>query len=89
MSLGYRVKSRRARVAEVQLGLYVGPKLLEQGLSQKLLPVPGICFSGWAALSGLSGRGCTSPAETWYAKEGSPPAQRRKGGRWDKDCERG
>jgi hypothetical protein len=29
---------------------------LEWGLSQKLLPVYGICSSSWAALSGLSGR---------------------------------
>jgi hypothetical protein len=27
-------------------------------LSQKLLPVCGICSSRWVALSGLSGRGC-------------------------------
>ena len=45
-------------VADVQLCLHVGPKL-EQGLSQKLLPVCGICSSSWAALSGLSGRGST------------------------------
>ena len=42
-------------VADVQLGLHLSPKL-EQGLSQKLLPVCGICSSSWAALSGLSGR---------------------------------
>jgi hypothetical protein len=30
-------------------------------LSQKLLPVCGICSSSWAALSGLKGRGCTQP----------------------------
>jgi hypothetical protein len=41
----------------VQLGLRVGPEQLEQGLSQKLLPVCGICSSSWAALLGLSGRG--------------------------------
>jgi hypothetical protein len=43
-------------VADVKLGLHVGPKQLEQGLSQKLLSVCGTC-SSWAALSGLSGRG--------------------------------
>jgi len=30
---------------------------LEWELSQKLLPVCGLCSSSWAALSGLSGRG--------------------------------
>ena len=40
------------------LDLHVGPEQLEQGLSQKLLPVCGICSSSWAALSGLSERGC-------------------------------
>jgi hypothetical protein len=45
-------------VADVQLGLHVYPEQLEQGLSPKLLPVCGICSSSWAALSGLSGRGC-------------------------------
>ena len=51
-------------VADVQLGLHVGPKQLEQGLSQKLLPIRGICSSSsssWAALSGLSGRGYVRP----------------------------
>ena len=31
-------------VADVQLGLHMGPKPLEQGLSQKLLPVRGDMF---------------------------------------------
>ena len=44
-------------VANVQLGFHVGPEQLEQGLSQKLLPVCGICSSRWAALSGPSGKG--------------------------------
>ena len=44
-------------VADAQLGLHVGPEQLEWGLSQKLLPVCGICSSSWAAFSGLSGRG--------------------------------
>ena len=30
-------------LADVQLGLHVGPKKLKQGLYQKLLPVNGIC----------------------------------------------
>ena len=33
-------------VADVQLGLYVGPEQLEWGLSEKLLPVCGIHSSG-------------------------------------------
>jgi hypothetical protein len=45
-------------VADVQLSLHLGPKKLEWGLSQKLLPVHGMCSSSWAAMSGLSGRGC-------------------------------
>ena len=40
-------------VADVQLGLHVCPKQLEQGLSQKLLSVRGM-YSSWAALSGPS-----------------------------------
>ena len=44
-------------VVDMQLGLYVGPQILEQGLSQKLLSVRGICSSSWAAFSGLSDRG--------------------------------
>ena len=43
-------------VADVQLGLHLGPEQLERGLSSKLLPVHGICSYSWAALSGLSGR---------------------------------
>ena len=42
----------------MQLDLHVSPIQLECGLSQKLLPVCGICSSSWAALSGLNGRGC-------------------------------
>ena len=42
-------------VADVQFGIQVGPKQVEQRLSQKLLPVCGICSSNWAALFGLSG----------------------------------
>ena len=37
----------------------MGPEQLEWGLSQKLLPVCGICSSSCAALSDLSGRGPT------------------------------
>ena len=48
-------------VTVVQLGLHVGPEQLEQGLSQKLLPVCGICSTSWAALSGLRGRGSAWP----------------------------
>jgi hypothetical protein len=44
-------------VADVQLDLHVGPEQLEQGLSQKLLPVHRICYTSWAALSGLNGKG--------------------------------
>jgi hypothetical protein len=54
-------RSLRTYVAGIQLGLHVGPEQLEWGLPQKLLPVRGIygiCSSSWAALSGLSGRGC-------------------------------
>ena len=45
--------------ADVQLDLYVGPKQQEQGLSQKLLSIHGICSTNWAAFSGLSRRGST------------------------------
>ena len=35
------------------------PQQLEMGLSLNLLPACGSHFPNWAALSGLSGRGCT------------------------------
>ena len=44
-------------VADMQPGLHVGPEQLEWGLSQKLLPVRGICSTSWAALSGTGERG--------------------------------
>ena len=66
-SLNYQPKSEhrlhldsshpRTYVANEQIGLHVGLKQPEQRLSQKLFPVSGTC-SSWAALSGLSGRGC-------------------------------
>jgi hypothetical protein len=51
-----RLRSPHTCIADVQLGLHVSLELLERGLYQKLLPVYGICFSSWAALSGLSRR---------------------------------
>ena len=44
-------------VVDVQLGLHVGPKQLEQKLSQKLFSVCGICSSSWIALSAFRRRG--------------------------------
>ena len=44
--------------ADVQLHLHAGLQQLEQGLSLNLLPAYGIGSPNWAALSGLSGRGC-------------------------------
>jgi hypothetical protein len=44
-------------VADIQLGLHVGPEQLELGLSQKLLPVYGICSYSGAVLSGFRWRG--------------------------------
>jgi hypothetical protein len=46
-------------VADVQVGFRVSPEQMERELSQKLLLVPGIYSSSWAASSGISGRGCT------------------------------
>jgi hypothetical protein len=43
-------------VADVQLGLHVGPPTTRTRCIPKA--VCGICFSNWAALSGFSGRGC-------------------------------
>jgi hypothetical protein len=69
-------------VADVQLGLHVGPEQLEQGLSQKLLPVCGICSSSWAPLSGLSGEDAPRLTDLLYQgggiQSGVPPAQRRR-----------
>ena len=69
-----------ALIADVQFCLHMGPEQLEQGLSQKLLPV---CSSSWAVLSGLSVRGCAYPADTCCARVGGypgepPPFQRRR-----------
>ena len=41
-------------IADVQLGLHVGPKQLEWGLPQKLSHVHGTWSTSWAALSGLN-----------------------------------
>jgi hypothetical protein len=71
-------------VADVQLGLHVGPGW-KWGLSIRLLPVHGIGFS-WPALSGLSGeRMHTTPQRLVLPglgryRERPPPPQRRKGG---------
>lgn len=54
------------------LGLHLGPQYLEQGLSQKLLPLCGICSSR-AALSGFSGEDAPSLAKTWCARVGRCP----------------
>jgi hypothetical protein len=40
-------------IADVQLGLHVGPEQLEQGLFLKLMPVCWIYSSTWAAWSGI------------------------------------
>jgi hypothetical protein len=42
----------------------MGPKQLQRDLSQKLLPLHGICSPLWVALSGLSREGNGSLAET-------------------------
>lgn len=65
-------------VADVQLCLYVDPKQMDQGLSQKLLTVRGIYSSSWPALFGFSGR--ERPYAHRYLKfQGKkiPTAQRR------------
>ena len=51
-------------VADVQLGLHVDPKQLEQWLWQKLLPAHGICSSSWDALSGFYGEETPSLPQT-------------------------
>jgi len=43
-------------VLDVQFGFHVGPEQLEWGLSQKLLPICGICFFSWTILCGPSGK---------------------------------
>lgn len=51
-------------VTDGQLGLHVGLKQLE-GLTQKLLPVCGICSTSWIALPSLSESGSTLPLRDW------------------------
>ena len=48
-------RPHRTYVADVQLGLHMGPEKLEQVLSQNLLPVCRICSPSSAALSGSLG----------------------------------
>jgi hypothetical protein len=76
------VQPKPTYIADVQLGLHVGSKQLEQGLSQKLLPVYGICSSIWDALSGLSGRRCT------YSHRDSHLLRVGEKGKKGKDCGR-
>lgn len=60
-------------VADVRLGLHVGPEQPEWWLSQKLLPVYGMCSSGWAALLASVGKEASSLTETWVARVGRHP----------------
>jgi hypothetical protein len=74
----------------VQLDLLVGPEDLEWELSQKLLPLRWVCSTIWAALSGLSGRGCTYcsrdlKCEGGEIPSGVPPTQRRREGERGKE----
>lgn len=64
----------------------MGPEQLEQGLSQKLWPLCGICSSSWSALSVLSGKGVTQPQrdlKCWGGGKGYLPRGEREeeGGR--------
>ena len=62
----------------MQLSFHMGLEQLEQGLSQKLLPICGICSSSWAALSGLSGKGCTKPGLMEYPGEPHPCSEEKR-----------
>ena len=62
--VGYKQRQSKSKCRDVQRVLHVGLEHLEQGLSQKLLPVHGIWSSSWAALSGLSGREWDGPIPT-------------------------
>lgn len=80
----------------MQLSFHVGLKQLELGLSQKLLPVHGLCSSRWVALSGLCGRGSVYLVFREFKCQGGempmrvPTSSEEKGRRvWENDCERG
>jgi hypothetical protein len=45
--------------ADVYIALHILLEQLECRISQKLLFAHGVCSFGWAAMSGLSGRGST------------------------------
>lgn len=60
----------------MQHGLLLGPEELERGRSQKLLSASGICFSCWAAFSGLNGQGSTLPCRNLKSQG---PGQGRSG----------
>jgi hypothetical protein len=67
----------------------VGLEQLEQELSQKLLPVHGICSTSWAALPQWERKYLTSqrfegPGLWGYPGDPPTPAQRRRRGRMRK-----
>ena len=66
----------------MQLGLLLGLEQLEQGPFQKLLPVPGICFS-CTVFFGFSRRGCALPGRLdvlgWGHIQGRPAGSEEKG----------
>ena len=64
----------------MQLGLHVGREQLEWELSQKLLPLCGICSSSCVALSGASVREDTPSLANLMDPEGHLTSQRRRGG---------
>jgi hypothetical protein len=73
-------------VADVQFSLHEGPEQLERGLSQKLLPVWGICSTSLAVLSGCNRRGSTLPCRDLKCQgggggypRGAPPVKKRRG----------
>ena len=52
-------------VADEQLGLHEGPLTTGVGAVPVSVACLWVLVSNWAASSGLSGTGCTSPAVTW------------------------
>ena len=97
-SLGHRKDFKNADlplthtyVADVQLGLHVGPKQLDQGPSQRLFLYIGyVLLAGLPCLASVGGD-APSPKETWCARVGGygrlhPLRSRGGGGMTERKC---
>ena len=59
----------------MQLCFHAGPGTTEVGMSLNLLPAYESCSPNWAALSGLSGKGCTEFCRNVTCQGGQIPGE--------------